>query len=262
MRPENTLPAFQYALETGVDVLELDVAVTKDDVLVVSHDPHVNPEICEATDGTKYDEPPPIHEFTLAELQKKFDCGGKKHPRFPKQEPVKGTPIPTLEAVFELVKTSPAPAAATVELNIETKIVPRDVGKLMPNPARFARLLVDLVKKSRMEKRVIVQSFDHRSLVETRKLAPKIRIAALLAEDFPDWESIIFKLKPNYLSPNVNWITADAVKKAHAHHVQVVPWTLDSEDDWTYALSCGVDGIISDDPASLLAFLRARGKHR
>ena len=261
MRPESTLPAFRYALEAGVDVLGLDLAVTKDDVLVVSHDSFVSAEICDAKDGRKYDTPPAIRDLTLAELRK-FDCGGKKHPRFPKQEPVKDTPIPTLEEVFELVKTSPAPAAASVELNIETKIVPRDVGKLMPDPARFAKLVVDLVKKHRMESRVIVQSFDHRSLVETRKLAPKVRIAALLAEDLPDWEGVLKKLKPDFISPNVNWIDADTVKTAHAMKVQVVPWTLNEETDWTYALACGVDGIISDDPAPLLAFLRERGKHR
>jgi glycerophosphoryl diester phosphodiesterase len=161
-----------------------------------------------------------------------------------------------------MVVPSALPAAATVEFNIETKIVPREVGRLMPDPARFAKLVVDVVKKYKLESRVIVQSFDHRSLVEVRKLSPKIRIAALLAEDFPDWESVVAKLKPDYLSPNVDWITPDAVKKAHARKVKVVPWTLNAEADWIYALGCDVDGIISDDPAPLLAFLRSQGKHR
>src|SRR5436190_4498373 len=93
MRPENTIPAFEYAIAQGVDVLELDMAVTKDDVLVVSHDPLINPVLCSGP-GT----PAPIRTFTLAELRK-WDCGGKRNPLFSKQTPVPGTPIPTLDEV-------------------------------------------------------------------------------------------------------------------------------------------------------------------
>lgn len=261
VRPENTLPAFEYALRVGVDVLEFDLAVTRDDVVVVSHDPHVNLEICEATGGRKWETAPAIRELTLAEL-KTFDCGVKKHPRFPKQETVKNTPIPTLEEVFAAVKASALPAAKAVEFNIETKIVPRHVGRLMPEPEHFAKLVVDVVRKAGFESRVIVQSFDHRSLVAVRKRAPKIRIAALLAENFPDWEAIVKKLRPDFLSPNVDWLTAETVKKAQALGVRVVPWTLNEKSDWDYALAAGVDGIITDDPEPLLAYLRERGKHR
>ena len=96
MRPENTIPAFEYAIAQGVDVLELDMAVTKDDVLVVSHDPMLNPAICTGP-GT----PVAIRTLTLAELRK-WDCGGKQNPLFSKQTPVPGTPIPTLDEVFDL----------------------------------------------------------------------------------------------------------------------------------------------------------------
>src|ERR1700755_2491186 len=96
MRPENTIPAFEYAIGVGVDVLELDMAVTKDNVLVVSHDPMLNPAICTGP-GT----PVAIHTLTLAELRK-WDCGAKQNPLFSKQPPVPGTPIPTLDEVFDL----------------------------------------------------------------------------------------------------------------------------------------------------------------
>ena len=95
-RPENTLPAFRYAIEQGVDVLELDVAVTKDNVLVVSHDPLINATICS---GPKTGIP--IHTLTLAELNQ-YDCGAKQNPAFQTQVPVSGTRVPKLDEVFDL----------------------------------------------------------------------------------------------------------------------------------------------------------------
>src|SRR5262249_50555275 len=94
LRPENTIPAFEYAIAAGADVLDMDVAVTRDNVLVISHDPHINPEICAG--------PKPgiaIHELTLAQLRE-YDCGALKNPHFPRQEPVPGTRIPTLDEVL------------------------------------------------------------------------------------------------------------------------------------------------------------------
>src|SRR5215831_5429584 len=87
VRPENTLPAFEYAIRTGVDALELDLAVTKDNVLVVSHDPTLRPPVCTGPrDGAI------IHELTLSEVRQ-WDCGSTKNPGFPKQEPIPGTRI-------------------------------------------------------------------------------------------------------------------------------------------------------------------------
>src|SRR5260370_42294498 len=79
MRPENTIPAFEYAIAAGVDVLELDMAVTKDDVVVVSHDPLLNPEICKGPRASI-----PIPTLTLMELRQ-WDCGALRNPKFPKQ---------------------------------------------------------------------------------------------------------------------------------------------------------------------------------
>src|ERR1700692_1040101 len=91
MRPENTIPAFEYAIKAGVDVLELDMAVTKDDVIVVSHDPLLNSEICKGPGA-----PQPIRTLTLSELRQ-WDCGALRNPKFPKQTPIRGTHIPTLD---------------------------------------------------------------------------------------------------------------------------------------------------------------------
>src|SRR5688572_16254359 len=94
--PENTLPAFEYAIQIGVDALELDLAVTKDNVLVVSHDPTINGTICQGGEAHI-----PIRHLTLAQLRK-YDCGARRNPAYPQQKPVPGTRIPTLDQVLEL----------------------------------------------------------------------------------------------------------------------------------------------------------------
>src|SRR5271169_3664244 len=146
MRPENTIPAFEYAIQRGVDFLEMDVAVTKDNVLVISHDPHINAAICTG--------PHPgiaIHELTLAELRQ-YDCGTLKNPRFPKQQPVPGTRIPTLDEVLNLSRSS------NVQFNIETKSFPEHP-ELTPTPEIFAQLMLAQIRKHNVEARVIMQSF-------------------------------------------------------------------------------------------------------
>ena len=96
MRPENTLPAFEYAIAQGVDALELDMAVTRDNVIVVSHDPILHPPVCSGPRDRAV-----IHELTLAEV-KQWDCGAKQNPGFPKQQTAAGTRMPTLDEVFDL----------------------------------------------------------------------------------------------------------------------------------------------------------------
>src|ERR1035438_4544539 len=129
LRPENTLPAFEYAIAQGVDALELDMAVTKDNVIVVSHDPVLEAPVC-----TGPREKAVIHELTLAEVRE-WDCGAKQNPAFPKQQAVPGTKMPTLEEVFAL-----APKGKFL-FNIETKSFV-DKPELTPPPEEFARMVL------------------------------------------------------------------------------------------------------------------------
>src|SRR5579872_86894 len=150
MRPENTIPAFEYAIDAGVDALELDMAVTADGVLVVSHDPLLQPPVCNGP-GT-----PTIHQLKFAELAR-WDCGAVRNPKYPKQTPIPGTRMPTLDSVFELA------ARGNFDFDIETKIF-RDKPALAPSPEEFVRLVLAEVRKHRLERRVILQSFDFRTL--------------------------------------------------------------------------------------------------
>jgi glycerophosphoryl diester phosphodiesterase len=246
LRPENTIPAFEYAIQAGADVLEMDVAVTKDNVLVISHDPHINAEICTG--------PHPgiaIHELTLAELRQ-YDCGALKNPHFPRQQPVPGTRIPTLDEVLSL-----APRGS-FQFNIETKSFP-DHPELTPPPEVFSQMMLDEIRKHKLERRVIVQSFDFRTLVAMKKLAPEIRLAALWEGSARPFVDIAREAHAGIISPMFSLVTPDQVKSAHAAGIEVVPWTANKPEDWQKLIDAGVDAIISDDPASLIAYLQQRG---
>lgn len=246
VRPENTMPAFEYAIAAGVDVLELDLAVTKDDILVVSHDPLLNEEICTGPAGPSR----AIQGLTYAEIQK-WDCGAKKNPAFPQQRPVPGTRMPKLDDVLALA------SKGTFEFNIETKIF-ADKPDLSPSPPKFARLLYDAIRKHKLESRVIVQSFDFRTLVEMKKLDPSIRLSALLANPW-SWLAAAKESGARIVSPHYLLVTASRVAEAHRAGLQVVPWTANDESTWKRLVAAKVDGIISDDPAALIAWLKPKG---
>ncbi|HYI96378.1 MAG TPA: glycerophosphodiester phosphodiesterase [Bryobacteraceae bacterium] len=246
--PENTIPAFEYAIQAGVDVLELDVSVTRDKVLVVSHDPALDSSIC-----TGWPHRTPIRLLSLAQLQK-VDCGSLKNPEFPKQKPVPGARIPTLDEVFALAKRG------DFEFNVETKIFAK-YPFLTPGPGEFARMLYDAIRKHGLEQRVIVQSFDFRTLHAMKKLNPKIRLSALYDGAPRSFIAIAKEAGAQIVSPEHRLVTKEQVDAAHKAGLQVVAWTTNAPADWKRLVECGVDAIISDDPAELLAFLgRARSR--
>ncbi|MGD1090485.1 MAG: glycerophosphodiester phosphodiesterase [Bryobacteraceae bacterium] len=246
MRPENTLPAFEYAIAAGVDVLELDMAVTKDNVIVVSHDPYLEPPVCNGPQAKAT-----IHELTLEQVRQ-WDCGKVQNPGFPKQTPVPGTRMPTLEQVFDL-----APRG-NFEFNIETKSFP-DHPELTPPPDEFARMVLAIVRKHHLEQRVMLQSFDFRTLVAMKKLAPEIRRVALWEGRDRDFVSIAKEAEASIVSPAFKLVSPEKVRAAHAAGLQVVPWTADTAADWDRLIDAGVDAIITDDPAELIAHLKAKG---
>ena len=244
-RPENTLPAFRYALEQGVDVLELDVAVTRDNVAVVSHDPLLNPAICS---GPKLGIP--IHTLTHAQLLE-YDCGAKKNPAFADQVPVVGTRMPTLDEVFDLGKGN------SVQFNVETKIF-ADRPELSPGPEAFTRLILDSIRRHGLEKRVILQSFDPRTLRVMKRLDATVRRSALFEKE-ADWLRIAQDFDAGILSPEFRLVTAERVSQAHAAGLEVVAWTANKPEDWRRLVETNVDAIISDDPAALITWLSAHG---
>jgi glycerophosphoryl diester phosphodiesterase len=246
VRPENTMPAFEYAIDEGVDAIEMDVAVTKDDVLVISHDPVLNREICRSLSGSDV-----IRELTFEEL-KQWDCGALVNPHFPKQTPFPGTRIPALEEVLSLS------TRGNFLFNIETKIY-KDHPEYTPTPERFADMLLRVIDRHNLRSRVIVQSFDFRTLVAMKKLAPDIRLAALDEDPkLGDFVSVARSAGAQIISPDQTLVTPSQVLAAHHAGLQVIPWTADTPAQWDALIAAGVDAIITDDPAALIAYLKLK----
>jgi glycerophosphoryl diester phosphodiesterase len=245
--PENTLPAFEYAIQQGVDALEMDMAVTKDNVIVISHDPILETPVCSGPRNGVV-----IHTLTLAEVRQ-WDCGAVQNPNFHTQQTVPGTRMPTLDDVLQLA------TRGTFDYNVETKSFP-ERPEYTPPPNEFARLVLDKVRQYKLEKRVILQSFDFRTLVAMRQLAPEIRLSALTEMD-PRAFTTIAKEAANaeIVSPYYKLVTAEKVAAAHALNIQVVPWTVNDPAEWDRLIEAKVDAIISDDPAALIAHLKKRG---
>jgi glycerophosphoryl diester phosphodiesterase len=272
LAPENTLPAFARALAIGVTTLELDCAVTRDGVVVVSHDAALNPEITRGPDGKWLEGAgPAIWQLTYEELGG-YDVGRIRPAsayarRFPAQQPVDGTRVPRLADVFALVKKSGNEA---VRFNIETKISP-----LAPNettgPEDFARKLIAAVRAAGMAHRTAIQSFDWRTLAVVQKEAPEIPTVYLTsvsgfmdniqAKGSSPWTAghrvrdhggsiprMIKAAGGAIWSPYHGDVTREAVKETRALGLKVVVWTVNEPAAMRRMIEWGVDGVISDRP--------------
>jgi glycerophosphoryl diester phosphodiesterase len=273
LAPENTLPAFAAALSLGVSTLELDTAITRDGVVVVSHDARLNPDITRGPDG-RWLNPPTraVRELTLDALGH-FDVGrikpGSEYSyRYPDQKRMDGVRMPTLAQVFQLARSA---GNAEVRFNIEIKTSPEKPSDTLA-PEAFAKALLATIEREGMSSRVIIQSFDWRALKSVQGLAPAIptsylsaqqsfldNIAAGKAENsawtagvqFRDHGSIPKMVKAAggaIWSPYYAELSADLVKEAHALGLKVIPWTVNMSEDMARLIDWGVDGLISDRP--------------
>lgn len=284
LAPENTLAAFRKAIAIGVTTIETDMAVTKDDVIVISHNPFLNPDLVRGPGGQWLaSKGPPIRTLTLAELRR-YDIGrvNPESPyarQFPDQQAVDGERFPELSELFALGKASGKP----VRFNLETKITPTS-GAEAPDPASFARLVVDAVKAASMSDRVTVQSFDWRTLVEVKRLAPEIETSCLTMQtkDTGDawpsdggpspWHAGLALRDHGGSVPalakaagcgvwSMLWreLTAKDLADAHALGLKVLPWTVNDRAEMRRLIELGVDGIITDYPDRLREVMGEKG---
>jgi glycerophosphoryl diester phosphodiesterase len=222
------------------------MAITRDNVVVISHDPILEAPVCSGPRPSAV-----IHTLTLAQVRE-WDCGAVRNPRFPTQQTVPGTRVPTLDEVFRLA------SQGSFDYNIETKSFP-DHPEYTPPPDEFARLVLAKIREHKLEKRVILQSFDWRTLVAMRKLAPEIRLSALTEADARDFTTLSKEAaNAEIVSPEFHLVTPEKVAKAHAAGIQVVPWTANSPADWDRLIAAKVDAIITDDPAALIGYLKRK----
>lgn len=250
--PENTIPAMIKGLQLGVTTLEMDIVISKDKQAVISQEPYFNHEFSLTPDGKpislKDEKKNNIYKMDYAEV-KKFDVGSKVHPRFLGQQKIKtykpllGELIDSVEAYVKLNKM------AKPDYNIETKLIRKGDGEFQPSPEEYVEIIMAIVKKKKLEKRVIIQSFDIRTLQYLHQKYPKIR-TSLGIDEKEDFENNIKDLgfKPTIYSPYSVLVGKTLVDKCHAAGIKIIPWTVNSTKDLKYLMGLGVDGIITDYP--------------
>ena len=286
LMPENTLASFAHALSIGVSTIELDVGVTKDNVIVVVHNPKLEPEITRNAQGEWLTETgPAIRSLNLEQL-KSYDVGrlnpdSRYGDRFPEQVAVDGQHIPTLVEVLELIKRSDNDQ---VRLNIETKLRPIEP-ELFMQPAPFIKNLLKDIRQHGFQDRVTIQSFDWRTLLESQQQAPGIPTSYLTVQQ--NWHDNILQGEPgpspwtagldidtfeggvpemiktaggSIWSSYYREVSPEKIKQAHDLGLQVKVWTVNEESTMEAMISMGVDGIITDYPDRLNRVLNKLGK--
>lgn len=250
--PENTIPGMIKALQLGVTTLEMDIVISKDKQAVVSQEPYFNHEFSLMPNGKeilfKDEKKNNIYKMDYAEV-KKFDVGSKVHPRFLGQQKMKAyKPLlaELIDSVEIFVKNN---KLAKPDYNIETKLIRKGDGEFQPSPEEYIDIIMDIVKRKKLEKRVIIQSFDIRSLQYLHQKYPKMR-TSLGIDEKEDFENNIKELGfvPTIYSPYSVLVGKNLVDKCHAAGVKIIPWTVNSLKDLKYLISLGVDGIITDYP--------------
>lgn len=258
LMPENTIPAMLKAVEFGVTTLEMDIVFTKDSVAILSHEPFFNHEITTGPGGKYIDEKDErkynIYQMGYKETQQ-YDVGLKPHPRFASQQKVKTTK-PSLAALIDSVELYLSiNNLPKVDYNIETKTNPATDNIYHPAPEEFVMQLMKVIKSKGIENRVIIQSFDFRTLQVLHKHYPAVR-TAMLIEDY-DKRTLAKQLKalgftPTIYSPAYSLVNKEMVEACHGKKIKIIPWTVNDKATIDALKLLGVDGIISDYP-NLLA---------
>lgn len=259
--PENTIPAFRHALALGVDVLEMDVIISADEKVVVSHEPWLNPNICLDPAGhiIERTHPPRFNLYQMPyHLIRQCDCGQLRHPDFPAQQS-QPAHKPLLSEVLSAV------AAATSQLgrppvrfSIEIKSTPEGDGIFHPAPAHFLALVLKELMDAQVLACTTLLSFDARILQLAHQHQPSLATCLLLEEDqawLPGIRNLGFV--PTTLGPDFCTVTTLAVQQLRATFpgLRLVPWTINNPTDMQYLISLQVDGITTDFPNLLAATL-------
>lgn len=277
LAPENTLAAFEAGIAIGVTTLELDLAMTRDGVLVVSHNPALNPDITRFNGMFIARAEPNIRDMTFAELAR-YDVGRIKPDTayaraFPQQAALDGAAVPKLSDVLALAASNKA-----IRFNIETKITPSS-GTQTPSPEIFTRSLVDTIRTAGVGGRVSIQSFDWRTLKIAADIAPEIPRVCLTSEhenfntvqdgfwtaglQVKNFGGSVPKLVAaqgcSTWSPQFRDVSAQRVAEAKGLGLKVIPWTVNEVADAERLIDMAVDGLITDYPDRMVIVVRQKG---
>lgn len=252
LMPENTIPAFLHAIDLGVQTLELDLAVSAEKELIVSHEPWMAAAICLNPTGNEFSEEKEksynIYRMTYDQIEA-FDCGSKINPRFPDQKKMAATK-PRLSDLIDAVKVyCAANSIPEPEWNIEIKSYPDWDNEFAPEPEVFAQLVYNLIREKDIADKCTIQSFDIRQLQAYHKLDPDFNAALLIQKDgSPEKNIEELGFQPPIYSPHYTLVTPDLVRWCHINKMKIYPWTVNEVADMKKMVEYGVDGLITDYP--------------
>ncbi len=259
--PENTIPAMIKAIELNVNTLEMDVIISADNLpagqarkVVVSHEPYFNHEITTLPSGDTIDEKNEwsynIYQMTYDSI-KSYDVGLKPHPRFPEQKKMKVVKPLLADLIDSVEDYCTATYHPKVKYNIEIKSLDSTDNIYHPAPEEYADLVMQIIFEKKISSRVIIQSFDVRSLKIMRQKYPSIKLSFLVdvGSSIPlkNFKKLL-GFKPNIISPDYSLLTQEIVDTLHQRGVSVIPWTVDDITSAKKLYEMGVDGIITDYP--------------
>ena len=245
LAPENTMAAFQTAVDLGVTTLELDVVMTRDGVFAVHHDLQLNPKLCQSPSGGR------LPRGSLAELDfseiSELDCGSRRPGKFPEQTLSPGERIPRLEEVLDLAIEAPYPVRLSIEIKNSTAKMPKPVEVLVAQ-------LVALLQERGLEHRTAIQSTSGAVLVEVRKQEPALgRALVVKAASAKRW---VEDGTATIVSRKHEHLNRSEVERLQGKGVLVIPWTVNKPKAIQKMMDWGVDGLITDYPDRALFLLR------
>ena len=254
LMPENTIAAMLSVMDNEkVSTLEMDLAITKDKQVVVSHDPNLNPLITTKQDGT-YISAEEINKYIIYQMDyatlAKYDVGLKTHPGFKGQKKLAAS-IPTLSSLIDSVEKKSKTIGKKMNYNIEIKSVEGKDGSEHPGPDEFVELVVNTLTKKNILDRTSLQSFDLRPLRVLHEKYPNIKTSYLVfgeASANAEKQIALLGFQPAIYSPEYKYVNKGMVDYCHQKNIQVIPWTVNTKEEINTLIQLKVDGIITDYP--------------
>jgi glycerophosphoryl diester phosphodiesterase len=261
LKPENTLNSMTNAIKLGVNTLEMDMQVSKDGKVVISHDPYFHPRYSTRPNGTLVDaKDPKEYLFTMPyDSIARYEVGMRPNTVWPNQakekafKPLASVLIDSVEHFTALNGYSP------MRYNIEVKSkAGKGEGTLWPEYRQFVDVCIPLLLSKNLGDRLVVQCFDERALNYMHEKYPGLKLSYLVEPKDGDFETYMAKLNftPDWLSPETSMVNKELVDKCHAKGIKVVPWTVDTPENIQKMIDCGSDAIISNYPDMLLKITR------
>jgi glycerophosphoryl diester phosphodiesterase len=260
LMPENTIPSMKKAIDDGANVIEVDIQISKDNMVTVAHDPYINRTYSLMPDGSEIPESDArkhiLYQMNYTDIRK-FDVGSKIYNEFPDQKKMRAY-IPLLGELIDSVEQhSISKDLPGIIYNIEIKANPEKDGIYQPEPAALIKLVMDVVNSKKIDNRFYIQSFDVRQIQEVHKNYPHVVTGFLTSKKDLSLEDNLklIGFKPDIYSPQYKLATAELIKKCHDSGMKFVPWTVNTIEEMEQLIRLGADGIITDYP-NLLSRLK------